>query len=125
MHSSLPDDSDKTFHEELTSQLATALYYGFVTQPSGWSTSYHSATDRQRTFQAVATSLFSAVQAYVSDEVTSKDMKEWIAVQRTKGEEWGYYVKRFLQTKMNKEFERGLYYVVKHAVESHGGIFIH
>jgi hypothetical protein len=125
LHSSLPDDSDKTFHEELTSQLATALYYGFVTQPSGWSTSYHSATDRQRTFQAVATSLFSAVQAYVSDEVTSKDMKEWIAVQRTKGEEWGYYVKRFLQTKMNKEFERGLYYVVKHAVESHGGIFIH
>lgn len=125
LYSHLLQQDDKVFLEELTSQLATELYYGFVTEPSGWSTSYHSATDRQRTFQSIANSLFLAIQAYVLEEGVNREGKEWVAIQLTKGEEREYCVKKLLQTKMNKEFERGLYYVVKHVVESQGGIFIH
>ncbi|TYR79313.1 ATP-binding protein [Priestia megaterium] len=117
----------------LTSTIAQSFYDRFFSNSSGWSSSYHSVTDRQRVIQSMTAQFTTLLHHYLTTELITNCEKEWRALYHESEAHRSYKISQLIhktiptqeQIYEEKTFLNMIYHLTKHIVEEAGGVFIH
>ncbi|MGB3566710.1 MAG: hypothetical protein WBA30_06080, partial [Priestia megaterium] len=117
----------------IASAFISSVYEHFLSQPSGWSSTYHSVTDRQQVIQELAGEFATVVYSYFNEQLLENPRKDWLALYKQKEDDQAYKYSRLIENVIpakndiyqQQNLMRTVYQLIKYVVEKKDGVLVH
>lgn len=117
----------------IASAVISSVYEHFLSQPSGWSSTYHSVTDRQQVIQELAGEFATVVYSYFNEQLLKNARKDWLALYKEKEDDQPYKYSRVIESVIPAKNDiyqqqilmRTVYQLIKYVIEKKDGVMVH
>lgn len=117
----------------IASAVISSVYEHFLSQPSGWSSTYHSVTERQQVIQELAGEFASVVYSYLNEQLLENSRNDWLALYKEKEDDQPYKYSRVIESVIPAKNDiyqqqilmRTVYQLIKYVIEKKDGVMVH
>jgi hypothetical protein len=117
----------------IASAFISSVYEHFLSQPSGWSSTYHSVTERQQVIQELAGEFASVVYSYFNEQLLENSRNDWIALYKEQEDDQRYKYSRMIESVVPAKNDiyqqqilmRTVYQLIKYVIEKKDGVMVH